>query len=1028
VEEMQNYEKILDSWIEYLELEKFHNLEIKASKLNAEKRFEFRSFHTKEDKGFTSRFIEIKGNELILKIEVPEDEKDKEVELYIGFPIIERIRKNAGLEHTKYIPLFIIKRKCYPMEKEKSKKSFLELTFNTEADDDYFVAKPALSKLLDISPQEFDELMQKKPLISLLIDLLKEANIECHEGEPFEKVFHKFKKWLETRTTKSTKVALFDAIVTRDKDFEYFEGQKIEYLLRQLRKSSTFPLRKESIAYKYLYEEQTKSFEEYNESSSTPWFGTFHTFSLSRGQALLLQKKAEGENLIAVQGPPGTGKTTVLMAVIASTLTERALKLAWGKEDFSTIILVSSTANKAVDNAAREFEADGKIPKEFKEIPLYFEGNAFYFKGGKKKNIEGSIPRVEKLINTLKETEYDYDAYEKAKRELLKQYSLLKEIKGKVEFLIEKFKELEEIKKKLKELESEAERCAVKVNWNGTNLELLEVEKWIKKLTERKLNSNLLKKLNEKSFYRQTVNLKLALQNRSLIDRLVELFTGKTRKLLNKFLKEHRTTLEEIDFKFTLSFGEALNELLQLEQLITETRTLMEEKPKFIQLSLLPYWQKLITLEKKKSSLTKEVQEIKALIETIKKELNLENFKEQQIDFLTLWNLATVKENRKLFIKATKFLYFELLKRKSEVIEALEAFKLLMSGDKKAVEEIRKIGIGNFFKSISLVYPVHFSSLHSSPYLFSGLLKLLRENPDFKPIHLLYIDEAAMALPHLSYPVLYFSEKSIAVGDPLQLEPVVSVPEAEIEKFHQEFYQDNQEIIDRFSPARTSTYHRSARCKTGKYNDVGMACFLDTHRRCQKPIAKLFKEVAGYEMLNIATPELKGEALEKLIRAWEGVHLGFIDIQKGKRSEKNTNLTEAEVIEELVKHLQKSGYRENEIIVITPYVKQEKLLQKKLKELLPKGKIGTVHKFQGQEALVVIMSTVVQEGDSTSFIDAKPNLLNVAISRAKHLFIMVGSKEVLKNTNYFGRALKKIEREGICKLDKDFLNNFNPSS
>ncbi|WP_456436022.1 DEAD/DEAH box helicase [Thermovibrio ammonificans] len=207
-----------------------------------------------------------------------------------------------------------------------------------------------------------------------------------------------------------------------------------------------------------------------------------------------------------------------------------------------------------------------------------------------------------------------------------------------------------------------------------------------------------------------------------------------------------------------------------------------------------------------------------------------------------------------------------------------------------------------------------------------------------------------------------------------------------------------------------------------------MACFLDTHRRCQKPIAELFKEVAGYKMLNIATPELQGEALEKLNRAWEGKHLGFINIEKGEREGKNTNLTEVKVIKELVRKLKEAGYKKSEIVVITPYVKQEKLLQKSLKQLLSKERIGTVHKFQGQEALVVIMSTVVQEGDSTSFIDAKPNLLNVAISRAKHLFIMVGSEKALKGTKYFSKALKKLKKEGISMSDRDFLDSPNLSA
>ncbi|NIA12406.1 MAG: ATP-binding domain-containing protein [Nitrospiraceae bacterium] len=122
----------------------------------------------------------------------------------------------------------------------------------------------------------------------------------------------------------------------------------------------------------------------------------------------------------------------------------------------------------------------------------------------------------------------------------------------------------------------------------------------------------------------------------------------------------------------------------------------------------------------------------------------------------------------------------------------------------------------------------------------------------------------------------------------------------------------------------------------------------------------------------------------------------FCGRSKRKIHRKNTNLIEVKVIKDLVGELIELGYSNDEIIVITQFVKQERLLQKKLKGALKAKKIGTIHKFQGQEAPVVIMSTVVQGNDSTTFIGVKPNLLNVAISRAKRLFIMVGSSKKLK--------------------------------
>lgn len=79
------------------------------------------------------------------------------------------------------------------------------------------------------------------------------------------------------------------------------------------------------------------------------------------------------------------------------------------------------------------------------------------------------------------------------------------------------------------------------------------------------------------------------------------------------------------------------------------------------------------------------------------------------------------------------------------------------------------------------------------------------------------------------------------------------------------------------------------------------------------------------------------------------------------------------------------------ILVVAPYNMQVNLL----KETLPAGaRVGTVDKFQGQEAEVVIISMTTSNGDylprDIEFLYSK-NRLNVAISRAKCLAILVAN-------------------------------------
>ena len=83
----------------------------------------------------------------------------------------------------------------------------------------------------------------------------------------------------------------------------------------------------------------------------------------------------------------------------------------------------------------------------------------------------------------------------------------------------------------------------------------------------------------------------------------------------------------------------------------------------------------------------------------------------------------------------------------------------------------------------------------------------------------------------------------------------------------------------------------------------------------------------------------------------------------------------------------------NQIGIIAPYRDQTNLISK----AIPDIQADTVHKFQGREKDVIIISTT--DDKITDFAD-DDNLLNVAISRAKtNLFIVVSGNEQPKDKN-----------------------------
>jgi predicted RecB family nuclease len=100
---------------------------------------------------------------------------------------------------------------------------------------------------------------------------------------------------------------------------------------------------------------------------------------------------------------------------------------------------------------------------------------------------------------------------------------------------------------------------------------------------------------------------------------------------------------------------------------------------------------------------------------------------------------------------------------------------------------------------------------------------------------------------------------------------------------------------------------------------------------------------------------------------------------------------EAEVIAREV-----ARFRPEDVLVVAPYNAQVRCLRAALPEAV---RVGTVDKFQGQEAPVVVFSMATSSGDdlvrSIGFLFSR-NRLNVAISRAQALAVLVASPKLLE--------------------------------
>lgn len=161
---------------------------------------------------------------------------------------------------------------------------------------------------------------------------------------------------------------------------------------------------------------------------------------------------------------------------------------------------------------------------------------------------------------------------------------------------------------------------------------------------------------------------------------------------------------------------------------------------------------------------------------------------------------------------------------------------------------------------------------------------------------------------------------------------------------------------------------------------------LQEHYRCHPQIIEFCNQkYYDRELIPYTSPNLS-ECPLVLYKTAEGNHM-----RRVTRGEKKGNYNQRELdvtVEEILRNPVFAENREN-IGFVTPYRKQAN----KAGQLLPNGiESDTVHKYQGREKDVMIMSTVLdntRDGQmGLDFVD-DPQMINVAVSRAIRQFVLV---------------------------------------
>ncbi|CUW48815.1 Viral (Superfamily 1) RNA helicase [Novacetimonas hansenii] len=285
----------------------------------------------------------------------------------------------------------------------------------------------------------------------------------------------------------------------------------------------------------------------------------------------------------------------------------------------------------------------------------------------------------------------------------------------------------------------------------------------------------------------------------------------------------------------------------------------------------------------------------------------------------------------------------------------------------------------------------------------------------------LLIDEAGQAAPQQAVGALWRARRAVVIGDPLQIEPVVTTPQHTTALI----FQGNGLLPTPWAAPAVSAQVLADRASIiqGRFpvenpvpggptsRDTGMPLLV--HRRCEKPMFDLANRIAYAERMVHATGAGQSAIREKLgPSAW-------IDVDapsSGKWVE-----AEGQLITTAIAELCRMQPKGPDLYVISPF----RVPATRLRQLLVRTPailpgmnqtdredwidrhVGTVHTFQGKEAEAVILMLGAGRGarpGSRTWAGGTPNLLNVAATRAKRVLYIVGNHEEWRGAGVFAHA------------------------
>ncbi|AXQ78167.1 ATP-binding protein [Streptococcus chenjunshii] len=740
---------------------------------------------------------------------------------------------------------------------------------------------------------------------------------------------------------------------------------------------------------------------------------------LSMMQQIAVNLSLNDKNDIqSVNGPPGTGKTTLLKDIFADLIVQQANTICHlGEQTLKASVLYSSDKNKvaplplsiASKGIVVASSNNGAVQNIVKELPQYkldeksdfledliavdyFNGVANDTKdsmvnwgmlsaeGGNSKNLEQLEFTLHKMLEELNSEEFIPNP--KVYQEFKHQYSQLNQKRQNVQAIANEVASLPNLVKKQQALKKELEERSLSYQ---EQLDRYQNELQILTLEKERLETQLViryeeqqKLFQEQLLAQQAVSL-LKLQSPPLFWLKKLFFPTQVADYLNELqdISEHLQQLvrESSSVKHTIA-------ILKEKQVANEKQIILLEKQ---------YAQSEASYQEWLKQINKKYHECSEEIVAVQRKVKLSGIKvpdfslsHEELQKSQFWFDDSYRyEQSQLFIKALavrkQFLYDNKENVKAGISIWTEQWKYLT---KENAQELFQIA----WDWVNFTIPIISTTFASFGRMFKNL--------SVNSIGHLFIDEAGQALPQASVGAIMRSKRIFVVGDPSQIQPVLTL-DSQVLGLIARHYSLTERYI---SPQASTQSLVDATSQYGftKLNGTWIGIPLWVHRRSKDPMFKISNTISydGLMVQGKTEEESKGKG------GWKDVSGSAID---------KYVVEQAKVLKtELVKRQKISPTIFDDIFVITPFKNVAQQLAKELRRIgftkyndNKPTNVGTVHTFQGKEAKIVyfVLGADNQSRGAANWFASQANIMNVAATRAKEEFYIIGNKTLYKSLN-----------------------------